>query len=152
MEQDRRIDQSKDNLYTAGHGEKHTDWKSPEYAQEIFEKQWAQCLRQERTVNTQEGSMRTLCVYEVQVDARDKILRNDGITRFGLDAVQAGHTPVLSPVVIPSTFESPTQSLNSVYFFFEKPAAKQPSETSAQPTSDDEPQNRIGFKNWRTRR
>jgi hypothetical protein len=124
-------------IYTEGKGEKYQSTTPPEYFRAIFEQSWQQCLRQERTVRNEDGTTRTLVAYELTVDARDEAIRRDVLTRFGLDAAQAGYNQVLSPVVMPDIYSNDTQRLSAVYFYFEKPhgqaSAQQATETVKEP-------------------
>jgi hypothetical protein len=126
-------------IYTVGKGEKYQSTTPPEYFRAIFEQSWQNGLRQERTVRNEDGTTRTLVVYELMVDARDEEIRRDVLTRFGLDAAQAGYNQVLSPVVIPDIYSNDTQRLSAVYFYLEKPQGGQAQPANAGTTRTELP-------------
>ena len=79
----------------------------------------------------EDRTFREFASYELLLDTTNPGERRDQISRFGLQALRAGYTQALGPVVMPYVGyrkDQPDKPLTSVYFFLEKPPKKPPPE------------------------
>jgi hypothetical protein len=97
---------------------------SPEQIRQDFEQAWRPCLLGERRRRNEDGSETAISMYEIIFEPMNQPERRGVMASFVLNALDAGYTEAMAPVVIPNVGfkdQHGRQPLAAVYFFIEKP-------------------------------
>jgi hypothetical protein len=125
--------------------ELHFDQPHPETRPKSFEVKYCAGLLGERTRTTEAGGTTIYVAYRFFFQ-RGESADEQGLANFCLNALQAGYTEAMGPVIVPDTYAAPEkirekrdndELLSSVLFFLEK-TAPQP-EGGVPPVNEKEP-------------